>query len=86
VVSNEGTGESPFAKLFSWEGTKDYGGFLSLTAAKEWRATVGEDDIIDYLHDLVSTCVLTLANDRSLRSFLVNSETLSLLPAGDDGG
>jgi len=54
VVSNEGAGESPFAKLFSWEGTKDYGAFLSLTAAKEWRQALGESDILGYLADQVT--------------------------------
>ena len=42
VISNEGSGESSFAKLFSWEGTKDYGAFLSFPKALQWRATLGD--------------------------------------------
>jgi len=52
VTSFEGQGESDFAKLFSYEGTKDYGAFLSFSAAIEWRAQLGEQAILDYIHTL----------------------------------
>ena len=52
MISDEGSGESPFAKLFSWQGTKDYGAFLSLLAAKQWRSSLGPEAAIrGYLHD-----------------------------------
>merc|ERR1719502_518600 len=52
IVSNEGAGESPFATLFSWEGTKDYGAFLSMPSALAFRATYGEEAIMQYTHNL----------------------------------
>ena len=54
VISNEGQGESDYAKLFSYEGTKDYANWLAFPAALDWRAnhTEGESDIVEYMHSL----------------------------------
>ena len=54
VISNEGQGESDYAKLFSYEGTKDYSNWLAFPAALDWRAnyTQGEEEVMDYIHSL----------------------------------
>lgn len=52
VISNEGIGESDYATLFSWLGTKDYGAILSFPSAMKFRNILNDDDIIKYNHKL----------------------------------
>ena len=54
IISNEGAGENPYATLFSWEGTKDYGAFLSMPAALTFRAIFGESAIMQYTNTLAA--------------------------------
>jgi selenocysteine lyase/cysteine desulfurase len=55
TISNEGIGESDYATLFSWLGTKDYGSILSFPSAMKFRNIYGDDDIISYNHKLASS-------------------------------
>jgi len=54
IISNEGSGESEYAKLFSWEGTKGYGSFFAFLDAKKWRENLGDKKIIQYNLDLAT--------------------------------
>jgi selenocysteine lyase/cysteine desulfurase len=53
TISDEGVGASAFQKLFSYEGTWDYSGILSMASALAFRATVAsEQQIMQYMHTL----------------------------------
>ena len=76
IISNEGLGESPYATLFSWEGTKDYAAFLSMPSALTFRATYGEENIMSYTRNLAAEGGALLAEALGTR-MLVPQELLS---------
>ena len=55
VINDEGRGLSFFQLQFSYTGTKDYSAFLAMSAALEFRETLGGDPrIIDYMSTLAA--------------------------------
>lgn len=52
VISLEGQGQSFFQMAFSWLGTTDFSSYLAMADALDFRASLGDGDIIDYMHSL----------------------------------
>jgi selenocysteine lyase/cysteine desulfurase len=52
TISGEGDGLTAYQMLFSYEGTSDYSSYLAFPAAIQWRASFGEQQILDYIHNL----------------------------------
>jgi len=52
VISWEGQGETHFQMAFSYLGTTDYSAYLAMEAALQFRARLGEDAIVQYIHTL----------------------------------
>lgn len=95
VISFEGEGESSYTKLFSWEGTKDYGAFLSFPAAASWREALGDAAIVNYIKTLVMSLTLytvlvshcALSQSANGGDLLASSwGTTTLVPSGVTSG
>ena len=52
VISEEGTGATHFQMEFSWTGTMDFAPFLSIPDALAFRAELGEEALMNYMHQL----------------------------------
>ena len=59
---------APSTTIFSYEGTKDYGAFLSFSAAIEYRAQLGEQAVLDYIHNLAVSGADVLVSKWGTRS------------------
>jgi len=52
VISDEGQGRTLFQLEFSYVGTKDYTPYLSMSSALDFRSSLGDRAIMDYIHNL----------------------------------
>ena len=79
IISNEGQGESDYAKLFSWEGTKDYGTFLAFHDAIKWRKSLGDKDIMQYNLNLANEGGDTLVEMWKTKTLVPKGELVSAM-------
>lgn len=52
VISYLGQGATEFQKWFAWQGTNDFSSYLAIQAALDFRASFGDSEIMEYMHDL----------------------------------
>jgi len=52
VISDEGQGATQFQMEFSWVGTMDFSAWVSFSSAFKFRETYGDQNIMNYVHDL----------------------------------